>query len=516
MPEKQLRLAELVGGLTLAADLVNNFPPEKVLRTAVIAVEVGRRAGVEAATLRDAYYLTLFRFLGCTGFAHEEAHVYGAGEDNALRNVMALADVADPVGTLGAIVRGIGKGTGLRERALAVARLVSSPDAVREHSHAQCETSLQLAELVGMSEGVRASLSQVCERFDGRGFPNARRGEELGIASRLLHLADTVEIVHHRAGSEAALAEAERRAGKHLDPALCQLFAREGGPILRGLEQSSVWQLYLDAEPEPQSWVTPERRERVAQAFARFADLKSVYTLDHSTRVAELAGKAGELLGMSAGDVTELRIAGLLHDLGRVSVPNRIWDKPAQLDRLEWERVRLHAYHTERLLAHGAVWAQAGRLAAATHERLDGSGYHRSLPPAALGLGERVLGAADMLAALLAARPQRPALARDAALGALRAELGAGRLAREAVDALVAALDGSAAQVPVSWPRGLSDREVEVLRLVALGKSNAEAGQVLGISPKTVKNHVANVYAKIGVYSRAGAALFATEQGLLR
>jgi DNA-binding NarL/FixJ family response regulator len=99
---------------------------------------------------------------------------------------------------------------------------------------------------------------------------------------------------------------------------------------------------------------------------------------------------------------------------------------------------------------------------------------------------------------------------------ALRAELGAGRLAREAVDALVAALDGSAAQVPVSWPRGLSDREVEVLRLVALGKSNAEAGQVLGISPKTVKNHVANLYAKIGVYSRAGAALFATEHGLLR
>jgi HD-GYP domain-containing protein (c-di-GMP phosphodiesterase class II) len=326
--------------------------------------------------------------------------------------------------------------------------------------------------------------------------------------------------VHHRAGVEAALEEARRRAGKHLDPGLCAVFSREGAELLNGLSgasgQGSIWQHFLDAEPEPRGFATAERRERVALAFARFADLKSVYTLDHSTRVAELASRAGELLGLSREQAAELRIAGLLHDLGRVCVPNRIWDKPGPLDRLEWERVRLHAYHTERLLAYSDVWADAGRLAAATHERLDGRGYHRGLPPAALGSAERVLGGADVLVALLAERPQRPAQSRDAAVATLRAEVGTGRLAREAVDALVAALDGSSAHVPVSWPCGLSDREVEVLRLVALGKSNAEAGQLLGISPKTVKNHVANLYAKIGVYSRAGAALFATENGLLR
>jgi HD-GYP domain-containing protein (c-di-GMP phosphodiesterase class II) len=519
MSGSRARLAELVGGLTLAADLLNRFPPEKVLRTAILAVQLGERAGLAASTQHDAYYLTLLRFLGCSGFAHEEAHLYGAGDDNSLRNVMALADVADPLGTLGAIVRGIGPDAALNERVVAIARLVSGTDAVRRHAHAQCETSLQLAELVGMSEGVRAALAQVCERFDGRGFPAGSRGEELGQASRLFHLADTAEIVHHRAGTEAALAEVQRRAGKHLDPALCAVFAREGAELLRGLaspSQGSIWQLYLDVEPAPQSCVDAAGRERVALAFARFADLKSVYTLEHSPRVAELAVKAAALLGLSAGAQAELRIAGLLHDLGRVSVPNRIWDKPAALDRMEWERVRLHAYHTERLLAHGDVWADAGRIAGATHERLDARGYHRGLPQPALGPAERLLAGADVLVALTSERPHRPALGREQAVRMLREEVGSGKLAQEAVDALIAALDGGPLPRPASLPCGLSEREVEVLRLVAVGKSNAEAGQLLGISPKTVKNHVANVYAKIGVYSRAGAALFASEHGLLR
>src|SRR5688572_1041392 len=122
MRADSVRLAELLGGLTLAADLVNGFPPEKVLRTAILAAKIGQRAGLGAAACRDAYYLTLFRFLGCTGFAHEEARYYGAGNDIATRNVMALADAADPVRTLSAIVRRVGEGAPARARVQAIAR----------------------------------------------------------------------------------------------------------------------------------------------------------------------------------------------------------------------------------------------------------------------------------------------------------------------------------------------------------------------------------------------------------
>jgi HD-GYP domain-containing protein (c-di-GMP phosphodiesterase class II) len=393
LADAPFRLAELIGGLTLAADLVNGFPPEKVLRTVVLAVEVGRRAGASEATLRDAYYVTLFRFLGCTAFAHEEAADYGAGDDIATRNAMALADVSEPAPTLRGIVAQVGRGAPLAERARAMARLVLGGEAVRAHAHAQCEMSVQLARVVGMSDGVVRGLSEVCERHDGRGAPNGVDGSGLSAASQLLHLADAVEIALHRSGIDAALELARRRAGKQLDPKLCQVFARHGRELCDALLEGSVWQRYLALEPAPLRG-DGRQQANVALAFARFVDLKSVFTLDHSPRVAALATRAAALSGLGAAAEAELGLAAHLHDLGRVSVPNRIWDKPGPLDLAERERVRMHAYYTERILARAPGWAGAARIAAAAHERIDGAGYHRGLPPAAFGPSERLLAAA--------------------------------------------------------------------------------------------------------------------------
>src|SRR4051812_4604506 len=138
MAESSIPLAELLGGLATAADLANAFPPEKVLRTAILAVELGRQAGVDAASARDAYYVSILRFLGCTGFAHEETHVYGAGDDLATRNVMAMADVTNPVGTTRAIIAGVGRGGGVGARVRAVASLLFDRDAITKHARAQC------------------------------------------------------------------------------------------------------------------------------------------------------------------------------------------------------------------------------------------------------------------------------------------------------------------------------------------------------------------------------------------
>jgi HD-GYP domain-containing protein (c-di-GMP phosphodiesterase class II) len=506
------RLAELLGSLTLAADLVNGFPPEKVLRTAVLAVRLGACAGLSAEVQRDAYFLTLFRFLGCTAFAHEEAHRYGAGDDITVRNVMALADISEPAPTLRSIIGRIGRGASWSERARAVVRLLA-PEAIVEHAHAQCDVSRELARLVGMSESVIEAIGQVCERHDGKGAPSGVGGAGLLPASKLLHLCDAAEIAQHRHGDEAALALVQRRSGKQLDPALCRAFARHGRELLGGLG-GSTWQSFLAAEPMPCP-ATAEQPVRVALAFARFVDIKSVYTLDHSARVAALATRAAALAGLPPDAIDTLGLAAHLHDLGRVSVPTGIWDKPGPLDVHEQERVRLHAYYTERILARGRGWTGAARVAAAAHERLDGEGYHRSLPGSALGSSERLLAAADVLAALLSTRPHRPAHQPAAARDLLRAEASAGRLDSHAVDAVIAAHEGTAiAPRRAPAPRGLTERELEVLRLIALGKSNQETAQLLGISPKTVKNHVAHVYDKIGVYSRAGAALFVAEQGL--
>jgi HD-GYP domain-containing protein (c-di-GMP phosphodiesterase class II)/DNA-binding CsgD family transcriptional regulator len=505
-------LAELVGGLAMACDLANGFPPEKVLRTAIIAVEVARRADLGESAARDAYWVTLLRFLGCTGFAHEEAHLYGAGDDTQTRNVMAMADAAQPLPTLSAIATRVGRGGPVVARAQAVARLVLDREVIARHARAQCDTSVRLAELIGLSGPVCSALAQVCERFDGLGAPHKAAGEAIAAATRCLHVADVAEVSNHRGDRAAAIAEVERRAGHHLDPRLARVFLRDAEEILETIAGSSVWERFLAIEPAPAATAGPDTADAVAFAFACFADLKSVFTLGHSPRVAQLACAAGAALRLPEETLRELRAAALLHDLGRVTVPTGIWDKPGPLGAAEWERVRLHAYYTERILVQAPAWAGAARLASAAHERSDGSGYPRAV--GGLALAARLLAAADVMAALGEPRPHRPARTLEESARVLAEEVAGGRLDRAAVDAVLSAA-GAPRPVRAGWPRGLSEREVEVLRLVARGKTNKEIATLLNISARTVQNHVAHIYDKIGAYSRAGAALFVLENGLL-
>jgi HD-GYP domain-containing protein (c-di-GMP phosphodiesterase class II) len=515
MAATEIRMAELLGGLSLACDVADAFPAEKVMRSVVLAVEVGRRHGIGDGDLRDAFYVTLLRYLGCTAFSHEEAHVYGGGDDRNTRSVMAMADAADKVGTLRAVVTGIGREGRLPARARAVARILGDGVAIERHARAQCEASIRLAERAGMWPSVTAALGFVCERWDGQGAPRRAEAEAIPVAMRLAHLADVVEIALHREGREAAIAVARRRAGGQLDPRLCRTFLDHAHELLDAIDGASVWERYLEVEPAPRLQVARSRIDDVAAAFAAFVDVKSTWTLGHSTGVATLAGRAAAASGLPDAERALLVRAALLHDLGRVSVANGVWDKPGRLSTAEWERVRLHAYWTERVLWQAPVLRPVAQLAGGAHERLDGAGYHRALPGGLLGRPARLLAAADAYHAMREARPHRPALDADAARRALLDDVASGRFDRDAARAVLEAAGERISKVPSSWPCGLSDREVEVLRAVARGASNKEIGAALGISAKTVQHHVAHVYEKIGCSSRAAAALFATEQGLL-
>ncbi len=218
---------------------------------------------------------------------------------------------------------------------------------------------------------------------------------------------------------------------------------------------------------------------------------------------------------MSDERCRDLRRAALVHDLGRVGVENGIWDKPEQLATAEREKVRLHPYLTERILSRCPALAGLGDVASSHHERLDGSGYHRQTTREQTTEEARVLAAADVLAALTADRPHRARFDLEEAASMMQAEVAAGRLEPEAVAAVVSAAGGPTTSARAANPGGLTDREVEVLRLLARGGTNRRIGEELFISPKTVGRHVENIYLKIGVSTRAGAALYAMEHRLL-
>lgn len=506
-----VRLAELLGGLSLACDVVNGFPHGKVVRTALVAAELARAAGESDEVVRDALYVTLLRFLGCTGFAHEEASIYGAGDDLGVRNVMAFVDAADPVRAVAAIGARVARHARVAARARAVGRLLGDGVAAHRHARAQCDTSIALARTLGASERIVAALSFVCERWDGRGEPARAEGEALAISIRIFHVADVAELAHHRLGRDAMASEVKRRAGGHLDPRLAAVLAREHARFAALLEAHDVLARFLAAEPAPHAVANEDTIDDVARALGRFVDLKSVHTLAHSSGVARLAGRAARELGLSDPAARELVRAGHLHDLGRLSVPNRIWDRPGPLDFADLERVRLHGYYTERILARAPGLRTASRIATAAHERLDGSGYHRALDGAGLSREARLLAVCDAAHAMSEARAHRGPRSRDAIARELQLDVRRGALDATAVEATLAAL-GVEREAPRATP--LSERELEVLRLVAVGKTNREIATILGISQKTVQHHVAHAYEKIGVYSRAGAALWVVENGL--
>ncbi|MBM3946256.1 MAG: HD domain-containing protein [SAR202 cluster bacterium] len=249
--------------------------------------------------------------------------------------------------------------------------------------------------------------------------------------------------------------------------------------------------------------------------MAHFVDLKSPYTLGHSTGVAALAEKAARKLRLPENEVATVRRAAMLHDLGRIGVPAGIWDKPGPLSQAEWERVRMHPYLTERVLARSSALGRLGGIAALHHERLDGSGYHRGLSAASIPEAARILAAADFLHGKTESRPHRQALTPEAAGEEVHREVQAGRLDKEAANAVLSAAGQREVSLRRDFPAGLSEREVNVLRLIARGSSVREMATGLQISPKTVDHHIQHIYTKIGVSTRAAAALFAMRHDLL-
>ncbi len=364
------------------------------------------------------------------------------------------------------------------------------------------DMSMRLAEMVGAAPRVRNALTDLCEPRQAMGLP-----------ARLSRMGRMMEMAHQQHGREGAVAFLQRGAGGEIDSRLTKVFIKEQAALFTAIEDPRIFDRFLALEPGPVVCADDHRVDDVARALATFADLRCPIFVGHSTSVAALAERAAAELGFAAEDVRVLRRAALLHDIGRLGVPNRIWTKPGPLDWSEMERVRLHAYYTTRVLSPIRLLGPVADVAAAAHERVDGAGYPQARITRSLSPAARVLAVADMAVAMSEARPHREALGPEHIARELVAEVDAGRLDAWAVDAVMASL-GVKTRLAARRTHGLSDRELEVCGLIARGKMNKEIGDVLGITLRTVQNHVAHIFDKLGVHSRSGVAVWLVENDL--
>ena len=485
---------------------------EHVLRQTMIALRLAERIGLDDSARSVVYYTALLVNVGCHSDAHEQAKWFG--DDIELKShkydhgPRSLAGAA-------ASIRLVGRGNPPLHRFRVGLEFALSGHHDLDGMIAQhAALARALARELGLPGAVQESVGASYEQWDGRGWPGGLRGDGVPIASRLAQLAEYVEVAHRVGGAGAAVAVARRRGGSQFDPALAQLLCRDPDGILGGLDAARTWDAVIGAEPALGVTLSGARLDAALLGVANFVDLKSPYTLGHASAVSQYAGATGADLGLNAGEVQTLRRAGLVHGLGRLGVSNSIWDKRGPLGAGEWERVRMSPYLTERMLHQSSWLAPLGALAVQHRERLDGSGYPRGLSGGAISRPARILAAADAYQSMREARPYRAALPADAAASELRAEVKAGRMDADAVEAVLSAA-GHRVIRRREHPAGLTAREVDVLRLAAQGLSSKQIAERLVISPKTARNHIEHIYVKIGASSRAAASLFAMQHGLL-
>ncbi|HVZ39580.1 MAG TPA: HD domain-containing phosphohydrolase [Candidatus Kapabacteria bacterium] len=511
-----IRRAELLAALSIATDFSMGQPMEYAMTTCVVAVRIGEAAGLLQRDLEDAYNEALLRYIGCNADTYWLASIIG--DELALRAEIAAIDTADTPRIMQLMLRYIRQtnaGANLVRMTQAFIQGVAELGAVHTSFFpGHCEVAQRLAQRLGFEESFVATVGQIYARWDGRGVP-ALKGDAISPALLTASLAHDIVTFYKLGGIDAAVAMARKRRGRAHSPMLVDCFLRNAAQVLAGLGSDPAWETVLAMEPGSRHYLTQEELDTACGAMADFADIKSPWFLGHSHRVAELARAAAVHCGLPADDVRGIYRAALLHDIGKVGVSAAVWGKDAPLSDREVEQVRMHPYYTARILARPSGLARLGELASQHHERLDGSGYHRNLNAAALTPASRIVAAANRYMVLCEERPHRRACSADEAAQTIRNEARSGQLDAEVADSVLAAAGHRASRARRAVVGGLSERELEVLRLVARGNTMKQAAAKLFISAKTVDRHLQNIYSKIGVSTRAGATLFAMEHRLL-
>lgn len=505
-------LAELLAAFSLATDLGLGQPMEHALRAWQIAGRLGPHVGLRDDQRPALFYVAMLAWVGCVADAPEVAASFG--DDIAFRADSYDVDLAG--GSAFSFFLGhAGAGSPLSHRLRAKATLVATGGSrVARGIQSHCLTTSTLSDQLGLGSDVAHALRQFFARWDGRGVPASVGGRDLALTTRLFHLADVVEVYHRRGGIQSAVDVVRARRGTHFDPALVDAFCAQARDVLPDDAAVLDTHVLLAGEPGLMVHLSQAKFDHALESMADFTDLRCASRAGHSRAVSQLAEAAASALRLPESEVVTTRRSGLVHDIGLHGVPVTILDKASGLSPTEWERVRLSAYYTDRVLAKPAALARIGTVAAFAHERCDATGYPRGLSGVSIPMPGRILAAACAFQAMIEPRAHRAALDRSQAVSTLRGEARSGRLDADAVDAVLTAA-GAGTRRRVAGPAGLTAREVEVLLLIARGATTSDVARQLGISKKTAGTHIERIYVKAGASSRSTATLFALRTGLL-
>ena len=418
---REIALSELIGALSRALDAAEGEPAGHAARSCLIGMRLADELALDTGTRSDLFYALLLKDAGCSANAAHMAALFGA-DDQTAKHTSKLVDWARPRNAFVWSLRTVAPEGSIGQKTDRLRAIRNEGAVTRSLMRARCHRGAEIALKLGFSPATAEAIRALDEHWDGRGQPQGLKGTEIPLLARILCLSQTVEVFHAARGARIACRIAAERSGEWFDPTLVEALQefRSDGRFWSSLTDPDV----SAVEPPDQVLRADETRlDQVAEGFAAVIDAKSPWTQEHCDRVCAIAVGIARRMGLEEPALRELRRAALLHDLGKLSISNRILDKPGPLTDDERARFRDHPLLAEQILARVPSLRGLAAVASAHHERLDGSGYPRGLTDDALTMPMRILAVADVYEALISERPYRAAHPPDSALDLMRSDV---------------------------------------------------------------------------------------------
>ena len=405
----QVRLSEIIAALSHALDLTEGQPPGHAERTCAIGMRLAAELDLDQASRSALFYALLLKDAGCSSSAARMATLFGT-DDIELKRLGKAVDWQRPVEALRFAASTVAMGEPPLERARRLLTVLPRFKAEAEAIvGARCDRGADIVRRLEFPAASAEAVRHLDEHWNGRGQPRGLAGEQIPELARIGCLAQAAEVFYVRDGHEAARRMVARRSGRWFEPRLADAYLSIGpdDPLWAQLSGGGIDPALHPAPADRVLGMDDDRLDRVALAFADVIDAKSEWTARHSTNVATYAVAAASAAGIGGERLRDLRRMGLLHDIGKLAIPNTVLDKPGRLTDAEFDRIRAHPRHTEEILSRVEALAPLAAIAAAHHERIDGRGYHRGLAAAELPLEARILAVSDVFDALTSPRPYR-------------------------------------------------------------------------------------------------------------
>jgi len=426
-------LAEIISALSFALDLTEGAVPGHALRCCLLGMRLGSELGFSNPELADLYHALLLKDVGCSSNAARMCQIIGGGDDRLVKSGVKLEDWTRPHQPSLSAVRLLWNSVLPHEgpfrkmgRMIRIALTQHSNN--REMIQMRCDRGASIVRKIGLSEQTALAVRALDEHWDGSGYPERSTGTAISPLARVMAVAQHLDVFALERGPATAMLVLRERTGRWFDPEVtkaAESLHRKGALWMHCLPSSSdsaaqsqrfTRSAVLDLAPPQIAGTSPSHIDTICEAFAEVVDAKSHFTFSHSVGVTWVAAAIGEAMGLNPERKQLLHRAALLHDLGKLRVPNSILDKPRNLDTGEWQIMREHPGLTASILRRVKQFRELASIAGSHHERLDGSGYPDGLHAQDISLETRILTVSDIYTALTEDRPYRPGYSHEQAI----------------------------------------------------------------------------------------------------